>query len=109
MLDYTTARHCYELIQESSQAAYRRELFAKAAEYARLRTQWLLFSREQRLEMDRRRAQAHNAFIAACNSLAREMTGHDEDDSWRIDLGDDRKLIGDLACYIHCFLGIEAR
>lgn len=63
-----------------------------------------LSSREQRIEMDQRRRLAHNTFIDACN-----MGAEGEDNSWRADLGDDRKIIGDFACFVHCFLGIEAR
>ncbi|MGC8624401.1 MAG: hypothetical protein ACP5VQ_03945 [Phycisphaerae bacterium] len=52
---------------------------------------------------------AHNAFIDACNILARNMAKVGEDATWRQTLGDERKTIGDLACYIHCFLGLAAR
>jgi len=59
--------------------------------------------------MDQRRTLAHNAFIDACNIMSRNMGKNDEDNSWRAALGEDRKVIGDFACYIHCFLGLEAR
>jgi hypothetical protein len=97
------------MIAESQQAALRKELLVKALEYARIRAQWILMSLEQRKEMDQRRTLAHNAFIDACNIMSRNMGNNDEDNSWRAELGDDRKIIGDFACYIHCFLGIEAR
>jgi len=32
-----------------------------------------------------------------------------EDNSWRMKLGDDRKDLGDFACYLHCLLGILSR
>lgn len=109
MLTYETAKHCYGLILESEQTTLRRELIQKALEYARIRAQWMVMTIDQKKEMDQRRTLAHNSFIDACNIMSRNMGKNDEDNSWRADLTDDRKLIGDFACYIHCFLGIEAR
>lgn len=113
MLKYDTAKACYETIRDADLPTKllppRRDFYNKAVDYARIRAQWQLTSREQRIEMDQRRRLAHNAFIDACNILSRNMAKEDEDNSWRAELGDDRKIIGDFACYIHCFLGIEAR
>jgi len=109
MLNYDRAKSCYGMILESEQSALRSELFKKGLEYARIRAHWMVASSEQRKEMDQRRTLAHNAFIDACNIMSRNMGINNEDNSWRAELGDDRKIIGDFACYIHCFLGIEAR
>jgi hypothetical protein len=109
MLTYDKARRCYVMIAEAQQAALRKELLLKALEYARIRAQQMVSSLEQRKEIDQRRTIAHNAFIDACNIMSRSMGMNDEENSWRAELGDDRKLIGDFACYVHCFLGIEAR
>ena len=109
MLTYDKAKYCYALICESGLIALRKELVQKALEYARIRAQWMVLTLEQRKEMDQRRTLAHNSFIDACNIMSRNMGKNYEDNSWRADLGDDRKIIGDFACYIHCFLGIEAR
>ncbi len=32
-----------------------------------------------------------------------------EDVAWRTVLGEDRKNIGDFACYLHCILGLRSR
>lgn len=109
MLTFETAKHCYMLILESELTALRKELFGKALEYARIRAQWMVSSLEQRKDIDQHRTLAHNSFIDACNIMSRNMAKSDEDNSWRADLGDDRNIIGDFACYIHCILGIEAR
>jgi hypothetical protein len=109
MLAHATAYRCYYLIKESKQMAQRRELFNKAVDYGHLRALWMLAPQEQRPKMARRRTLAHNAFIDACNCLSRAMASSDEDNQWRADLGDDRRIIGDFACYLHSFLGIEAR
>lgn len=109
MLTYDAAKYCYTSILESELTALSRELFQKALEYARIRAQWMMMTLDQRKEIDQRRTLAHNAFIDACNIMSRNMAKNDEDNSWRANLGDDRKNIGDFACYIHCFLGIDAK
>jgi len=37
------------------------------------------------------------------------MVKENKDTSWRVELGEDRKVIGDFACFLHCILGIETR
>ena len=59
--------------------------------------------------MHEERRSAHNVFIDACNIMSRNMIKNGEDASWRKELGDDRKVIGDFACYISFVLGIKAR
>ncbi len=80
-----------------------------AVRYARKRTDWFMASAEARQEMEDERTRAHNAFIDACNILSRNMAKSGEDITWRRNLGDDRKHIGDIACQLHCLLGIMAR
>lgn len=109
MLDYQMARHIYDSIKGSDQVALRRELLSKATDYSNVRSQWLLASLEQRKAMDQRRTITHNSFIDSCNIMSRNMGLKDEDNTWRADLGDDRKIIGDLACFIQLFMGLEAR
>jgi hypothetical protein len=59
--------------------------------------------------MDDRRTKAHDAFIDACDILARDMRGRDIEPVWRQELGEDRREIGDFACLLHCIIGISAR
>lgn len=113
MLPYEKAKFCYESIREAELSSrlkpLQRDLYMKALSYARIRAEWAVSSREQRLEMDQLRRLAHNSFIDALNILSRNFAAAGEDNSWRAELGDDRKVIGDFACYLHCFKGIEAR
>ncbi len=37
------------------------------------------------------------------------MIKSNEDANWRMELGNDRKEIGDFACYVQCFLGLTSR
>ena len=109
MLSHESARQCYGEIKSSQLTALRKDLILKAIAYAQIRAQWQLYTYEQRRELDQTRTLAHNAFIDACNIMSRNMGKHGEDNSWRALLGDDRKTIGDFACYVHCFVGMEAR
>ena len=70
---------------------------------------WMVVSVENRHDMDKTRTLAHNTFIDACNILSRNMGKQGEGNAWRRDLRDNRKDIGDFACYLHCNLGIRAR
>lgn len=113
MLTFEKARICYETIRDADLPTrlhpLRRDLYLKALDYARIRADWMVSSREERIAMDQRRRIAHTAFIDACNILSRTMGNEGEDNSWRAELGDDRKVIGDFACHLHAILGIEAR
>jgi len=85
------------------------EMVISAVKYSRIRTNWRLSSFEEKREMDCGRTKNHNSFIDTCNSLGKYMSKIGLDISWRERMGHDRKEIGDLACYIHAILGIEAR
>ena len=80
-----------------------------ATRYARVRVDWERSSPDVRRDMDDERTRSHNTFIDSCNILSRNMAKIGEDNSWRQLLGDDRKTIGDFACYLHCLLGLKAR
>jgi len=99
----------FTAIDNSKQVELKKSFYKNAARYAGLRTTWLLVDREQRTLMDEERRSAHNVFIDACNIMSRNMIKYSEDASWRKELGDDRKVIGDFACYISFILGIKAR
>jgi hypothetical protein len=113
-MEYSTAREVYQKLNavtrgdEDAEMLYR-DLVNLAVSYARRRTDWQLVDIEARIRMDEARTIAHDAFIGSCNSLARYLGRIDRDTSWRDMLTEDRKEIGDFACYIHAMLGVEAR
>ena len=84
-------------------------LIKAAVSYARIRVDWQLANQEKRREMDDLRSRAHTALIDACNILSRAMRRAGEDNAWRDLLGQERKQLGDFACYIHCFIGLAMR
>lgn len=85
------------------------DFVSSAVRYAGLRAAWQISPMEKRLEMDRNRTCAHNALIDSCNILSRAMVQRGMSAEWRTELGQDRKNIGDFACYLHCLLGLRAR
>lgn len=108
-MDHTTAERVLEAIERSRFVKPRDDLVAAAVRYARLRTDWQLSTREQRMAMDRTRSGAHNVLIDACNILSRAMGEAGEDNAWRGVLGTDRKEVGDFACHLQAILGVRAR
>jgi hypothetical protein len=109
MMDHERASAIWRPIGVSHLAELRLGLVRSAIGYSQSRVQWNLASAEQRIEMDQARTAAHNVFIDACNILSRNMAKAGESIEWRALLGDDRKEIGDFACFVVLFMGLAAR
>lgn len=103
------AKKIFKQINQTKLFSLKNDLINYAVEYSIIRVEWYLASDEDKSALEDARTTKHNAFIDACNILSREMLKQYEDASWRIDLGNDRKVIGDFACYVHCFLGLSSR
>ena len=82
-------------------------LIEKAVRYAHIRAEWNTLTREEKLERDSSRTIAHDSFISSINIIARSEGKIGS--QWRERLGNDRKRVGDFACYISLFLSLEAR
>lgn len=80
-----------------------------ALAYAAVRAGWLQLSREEKMEQDMGRTLKHDSVINRANILARYLEKSGKDVSWRAELGESRKTIGDFACYVALFYGLEAR
>ena len=91
------------------------ELIKIATRYASIRANWILLSREEKIEQDSGRTSCHNSVIIYLNMLARYLKQQGETAVWRDRLGyeeDDpynRKAIGDFSCYLAFVNGINAR
>jgi len=85
------------------------ELIESLIKYAAIRSKWLTLTREERVEKDPGRSLVHNSLIASFNMLSRYLERIDKDTSWRVQLGEERKRIGDFACYIAFIFGLNAR
>lgn len=108
-MNYEIAEKILKQIETTKIEELKNDFIQRAIKYARIRADWMLTSTEERVEMEELRTRSHNAFIDSCNILSRNMANNGEDVTWRKMLGDDRTVIGDFACFLHCILGIQAR
>lgn len=113
ILSYDEAMEIYHCIQDNLDktdedfVGLYQDMVKKAVRYAHIRAEWLMLSREQKREQDSTRTIAHDAFIASVNIISR-IEG-DVGKVWRTRLSDDRKRVGDFACYIALFESLQAR
>lgn len=108
-MNFTEADEFFVTLNATSHKHMADQLMKAAVRNANIRAEWALAGDERRMEIDRERTAAHEAFMDCCNILSRAMARSGEDNGWRAKLGDDRKAIGDLACHIHCLLSLSAR
>ena len=87
----------------------RLEVLRAAIRYCNIRVEWNFMTAQERMDADKQRTTAHNAFIDAVNVLSRSMAQAGLDNEWRRSLTDDRKVIGDFACFLVAHLGVLAR
>lgn len=91
------------------------ELITTATRYMVFRSNWLLWSKEEKMNQDPGRTSCHNSVIIKFNQLARYLKTQGRSAAWRDTLGyeeDDkyfRKRIGDFACYLVFVNSILAR
>lgn len=113
ILSYDEAKEIYETIQGNLDHAdadiidLYKDMVSRAVRYAHIRAGWNALPREQKQEQDPSRTSAHDAFIMSVNIIAR--TQGSVGAQWRERLSDDRKRVGDFACYIALFEGINGR
>ena len=86
------------------------DVLKRAARYAAVRANWNFLSREEKSNTDESRTIKHDSFIRSLDILSRyQQKLNMYHDNWREALGTDRKDIGDYACYLAMFAGINAR
>ena len=91
------------------------DLLSRSIEYAAVRAEWQMMEPDEKGAIDDRRSEIHNAVIREFDILARNLGKLGHDTSWRDELGDlkrnpdYRKRIGDMACYLVLFEGLNAR
>lgn len=87
----------------------RSDFIAAASKYANIRLAWFLADRDGRRRMDNERTKSHDSFISQWHATIRYMGILDCTPAWAHVFTDDRKSIGDFACYLCAWLGIRAR
>jgi hypothetical protein len=103
------AKKIYNKIISSNLVGLKSELINAGIRYAKIRTDWTSMTDDEKRNNEELRTRTHNVLIDACNILSREMIKHNEDAGWRFELGNDRREIGDFACYLHLILGLSSR
>lgn len=93
--------------RDSDAEELRRDLLERAFQYVECRFRWELYSREEKMDNDRYRTSAHDAFMDTVNIYVRCLnringTQHEG-------LGPDRKKSGDLACRIVYEIAVRNR
>ncbi|MBN1213429.1 MAG: hypothetical protein JXA92_12730 [candidate division Zixibacteria bacterium] len=87
----------------------RDDFITVAVRYSGLRVKWYIADSEKRREMDQERSAAHDALVSTYNAFVRYMGKINPDMAQRENLPQDRKSIGDFACYLCAWIGILAR
>lgn len=108
-MDIQEVEAILKIIRSSRLKDFADILIKSAIRYAHIRVEWHFLSHEERAELEDERRIAHDTLISNCDVLARNMKNAGEDYSWRALLGNDRKRIGDFACFVHAITGINAR
>lgn len=87
-----------------------KELIEDIVKYVKFRIDWYsICSREERIEKDSIRTSFHDSVIRNIKILARYQSNLGKNTNWQTELGDDRRRIGDFACYIAFIYGINSR
>lgn len=85
------------------------EFISAAIAYANVRSNWLLLTKEEKMDSDKSRTLKHDSVILKADVLSRYLVKLGKEAKWRKDLGDSRKRIGDFACYVAFIYGLNAR
>ncbi len=106
---YTKMTECIEKCTLEDKMDFWNDFLRRAAEYTNVRNKWELMSQSERMEADAGRTLTHDGFITSVNVISRIAAKEGVDHSWREELGEDRKRIGDFACFVTYITGISNR
>ena len=77
--------------------------------YTLVRCKWEFMDYQERIDADPSRTRMHDTVIDSIEILARLASKEGMDTSWREDLGNERKRLGDFACFVTYITGISNR
>ena len=116
VLPIEDAMRIYEAMAESVEKCHMEDkmdfwndFLRRAAEYTNVRNKWELMSQSERMDADSGRTLTHDGFITSVNVISRIAAKEGVDHSWREELGEERKRIGDFACFVAYITGISNR
>ena len=104
-----------EIGNDSDSLELYEELIVTATRYMDFRSNWLLWSKQEKMDKDSSRTFCHDSVIVKFNQLARYLKMQGKSAAWRNTLGYEeedryfRKRIGDFACYLVFVNSILAR
>ena len=108
-MELKEALQIFETLKATKYAKDFDRMIKLAVRYAGIRAEWYFAKAAEQNMMDDERTIAHDAFIHSCDVLSTQMKENGESTVWRIEIGSDRKSIGDFACLIHAVIAIKAR
>ncbi|MFA7290560.1 MAG: hypothetical protein WC055_16930 [Melioribacteraceae bacterium] len=108
-MTFDKAKNIFDALDCTKLHSLRDTLIETAIRYSEIRVKWYFADDDMKREIDEERTRIHNVFIDSSNILSRAMIKEGENADWRLHLGNDRKLIGDFACYINLFIGLKSR
>ena len=98
-----------EIVNDEEALELYNELIDDAIRYSQIRAKWININNDEKKNIDATRTCSHNALITDFNILSRYLKLKGKNTFWKEKLGDDRKLIGDFACYIVFINSINSR
>ena len=104
-MDINILDRCYNEIKENASADDTAkelwyDLLVKAIDYTVWRAKWSVMSVEEKLEKNDSRISCHNSVIIHFNMMSRYLDSIGVKHLWKIEIGENRKDIGDFATYI---------
>lgn len=94
---------------DTEEMEYWNDFITSCLEYAEIRSTWLFLSREEKLEKDTLRTAIHNTVLRNLSILKRIFEIKNKNIAWYNRFNDDRKRIGDFACYISYIHSLTSR
>ena len=91
------------------------DLLEQSRKYHYYRSNWVVWSREEKMDNDPARSICHDTLLIKFNVLARYLRQNGKPALWRDTLGDEtvdryvRKRVGDFACYLILIDAISSR
>ncbi len=106
---YTDMVNCVRKCKLEDKEEIWKDFINSAIEYAYIRSQWEYMSKSEKMDADEGRTLKHNSVITHVNMLSKMAENDGVDNSWKEKLGDNRKRIGDFACFVSYITGISNR
>ncbi|MHA2623611.1 hypothetical protein ACXZ71_09755 [Streptococcus agalactiae] len=88
---------------------YWNDFISASVDYSQARGEWLLLSREEKHAKDDMRTTKHNKFIYTLKIFIAYSKQKGYDFPWFESIKENRKQLGDLACYISYIYAVNAR